>query len=397
MTTYPLPTLACTISSTGITAPSYDDILASLQASFRLIYGADIYLEADSQDGQMLAVFAKGFYDCNQATIAAYNSYSPSTAQGVGLSSNVKINGLRRQDASHSTALVTLIGTAGTIISNGIIADQDQAHRWLLPASVTIPVGGSVEVTATCEEEGAINALPDTLTLIVTPTRGWQTVNNAAGATLGNPVETDAELRIRQSVSTGLPAQSVMDSIVGAVANVAGVSRYKGYENDTGAPDPNGIPAHSISLVVEGGDATAIAEVIANKKTPGTGTYGATSIVTHDAYGVPNTINFYVLETVDIYVALTIDPLDGYLSTTGDALKQAIVDWLNSLSIGEDVYYSKLFPPASLYNSELGQTYNVSELYVGLAANPVTTSNIAVDFNKAAMCALSNISLTVNP
>ena len=58
MPTYPLSTLAATISATGISAPTYDEILTSLQTSFQSIYGSDAYISADSQDGQMLAVFA---------------------------------------------------------------------------------------------------------------------------------------------------------------------------------------------------------------------------------------------------------------------------------------------------------------------------------------------------
>ena len=80
MATYPLATLACTIGSTGISAPAYSDIVASLQASFQLIYGADSYLGPDSQDGQMLAIYAKAQDDTNQAQIAVYNSFSPARA-----------------------------------------------------------------------------------------------------------------------------------------------------------------------------------------------------------------------------------------------------------------------------------------------------------------------------
>ena len=59
MTTYPLPTLACTIDATGISSPAYSDIFASLQASFQALYGSDSYIDDDSEDGQMLAIFAQ--------------------------------------------------------------------------------------------------------------------------------------------------------------------------------------------------------------------------------------------------------------------------------------------------------------------------------------------------
>jgi hypothetical protein len=83
VTTYPLPTLAATVTDAGISAPPYADILLSLQASYRSIFGSDIYIDADSQDGQWLAIIAAAVNDCNAATIAAYNSRSPATAQGA--------------------------------------------------------------------------------------------------------------------------------------------------------------------------------------------------------------------------------------------------------------------------------------------------------------------------
>ena len=172
MTTYPLPTLAATITSTGISAPSYADIYQSLQASFQAIYGSDSYIDPDSQDGQMLAIFAQAMNDANNATIAAYNSFSPTTAQGTGLSSNVKINGLKRLVPSNSTVNVTIVGVAGTTITNGIVGDT-AGNQWALPASVVVPGGGSIVVTATCTAPGAINAAPATVTSIVTPTQGW--------------------------------------------------------------------------------------------------------------------------------------------------------------------------------------------------------------------------------
>ena len=39
--------------------------------------------------GQFMALLAAGIHDANGETLAAYNAYSPSTAQGAGLSSVV--------------------------------------------------------------------------------------------------------------------------------------------------------------------------------------------------------------------------------------------------------------------------------------------------------------------
>ena len=88
---------APTISAAGIDAPDFAKILAVLNERVREIFGDDIYIEPDSQDGQLLGVYSLALSDLNAAAVAVYNAFSPATAQGNGLSSVVKINGLRRK------------------------------------------------------------------------------------------------------------------------------------------------------------------------------------------------------------------------------------------------------------------------------------------------------------
>lgn len=396
MTTYPLDTLAPTITDAGITAPSYNDIFLSLQASFLQIFGDDSYLGADSQDGQWIGVMAKAVFDQNNRIIDVYNSFSPATGQGNALSSNVKINGLVRHSSSNSTAVVRVTGQVGTTITNGLIGDNAGFNtKWALPASVVIPGAGFIDVTATCTTPGNITAAPDTLTNILTPTRGWQSVTNDASADPGNPIETDAELRIRQGESTALPASSPVDSILAAVANLLGIGRHAIYENSTGSTDANGVPSHSISVVVEGGDIQQIGETIAATKPPGCGTYGTTIVEVTDPAGVTSTINFYELVEERIIVEIQISAEFGYLSTTGDAIKQAIADYINSLPVGQKIFLSKVVAAASLANGPLSLTFNVDTVELAIFPAVPSAADVPIPFNAAALCDVADITLSV--
>lgn len=391
---FPLPTLAAQITATGITAPTYADILSSLQASFQAIYGSDVDLQPDSQDGQLLAIFAQAVYDANQATIATYLGFSPTYGQGAALSAYVKINGLARKVASYSTAGVIIVGVAGTVINSGVVKD-DAGNLWNLPTTVTIPSGGSVLVTATAQIAGATLAPAGTIDQIYTPTQGWQSVTNPADAVAGNPIETDAALRIRQAESTSLPAQTPVSAILANVASVPGVGRHAIYENPTGSTDANTVPAHSISVVVEGGDPAAVALAIQQKKSPGTGTYGSTTVAVVDQAGVTININFYQLAIVQIYVAVTIKALSGYVSSTGDVIKQAIADFITALLIGEDVYFTQVYGPGGLYGNPLEKTFKITALAIAITPAPVATADITIAFNQAAACLVANVGLTV--
>jgi uncharacterized phage protein gp47/JayE len=389
-----ITTTAPTISSTGISAPTYADVLSYLQAQYQAIYGADIYLGNDSQDGQFLAVIAAAINDANAAAISIYNSFSPATGQGAALSSNVKINGIAREVPTYSTVLLTITGQAYAVINNGVAKDTG-GNRWRLPASVTIPSGGTITVTATSEVVGAIAAPIGTVTGIATPTLGWQAVTNTAAATPGAPVESDAALRFRQTISTALPSLTVMDGIVGAVAGLAGVTRYAAYENDTGSADVNGIPAHSISMIVEGGTDLDIATAIAAKKPPGTPTYGPTSQTVIDTYGNVIPINFYRPTEVPIAAAITIKALPGYNADIGAQLVAAVAGYINALSIGADVLMTRLYLPANLSGSASSFTFEVTSLAIAKKPATPTTADVAIAFNEVASCAIADIALTV--
>ena len=393
-TSYPLPTLAPTIDITGISSPSYNDILQSLITSFKGIYGNDIYVEPDSQDGQWLAVLAQVIYQSNQAAVSCFLAFSPTYSQGTALSSLVKLNGIARKTATNSTAQGHVIGQAGTIISNGVVKDAN-GNLWSLPSPVTIPIGGSISVTVTAQQVGAFSAPIGTINQIYNPQFGWQSFSNTSAATIGEAVETDAELRLRQTISTATPALSIVEAIAGAVANVNGVQRSIVYENDTGSTDANGIPAHSISVVVLGGTSTDIATAIARRKTPGAQTYGSTTVTVYDSRGLGTAINFYFLTSTPIYFAVTIKALAGYVSTTGDAIKQAIADFVNGLEIGGDVYIAQAQAISALQNSPLGKTFYLTDFRQGLAATPTGTTNLAIAFNVAASCVAANVGLTV--
>nr|DAI70243.1 MAG TPA: Baseplate J like protein [Bacteriophage sp.] len=388
--------LSATVTASGISAPDYQTILSTITEYFLQIYGTDAYLEPDSKDGQMVALVALAVHDANNTAIQVYNSFSPSSGMTDALTRNVKINGIARKAATNSTVDVTLTGTAGTTITNGSVKDANGVI-WNLPASVTIDVSGSVTVTATCANSGAVAAVAGSITKINTPTRGWTAVSNASAATVGSAAETDAQLRVRQNQSVAIPALTPFDAVDGAIANVAGVTRHKLYENDTGAVNSDGIPAHSIAAIVDGGDITDIAQTIRGKKGQGVATFGSTTVTVPDKYDNPHAISFSRSTDVPIYVAITLKVFTGYTTQIGEQIKQAIADYINSLKIGDDVLLSRIYSPANLGVVSGGNAkyYDINNLTIGKSVGSQAAANIVIAFNESASCSTANIALTV--
>lgn len=397
MPSYPLPTLAPVVTGTGISAPSYNDVYLSLVASFQAIYGSDIYILPDSQDGQWLGVLAQAIYDSGQAAVKVFQNFSPTFAQGVGLSSLVKLTGITRAVPTNSTATVSIGGHANATIVDGVVAD-DAGNLWNLPSSVTIPGGGTIDVTATAQAPGAIGAITGAIHVINNPQLGWQTVTNAAAATPGAPVETDATLRVRQYKSTAISALGIRESIFAIVSNLTGVTSVTVHDNDTGATDADGVPAHSIAVIVGGGTIQSIVDAIGENKPPGAQTYGTTSGVYTDQYGLTTPINFYILAEVPIYYAVTIQPLDGFDSVnTPGLIQKALASFTNQLDIGEDVYFSQAMSAAGLPDAtgRPNNTFYITSFFLGTTPAPTLTANLVIAFNAQAQGIAANASITV--
>jgi uncharacterized phage protein gp47/JayE len=391
MTTTPV----CTVDETGIHVPAYADVLTYFQGAYRAIYGSDVIIDNDSQDGQLLALFSLAVSDANSMAAAVYNAFSPATAQGAGLSSVVKINGIARNIASYSTVDLDIVGQAGTTITSGIATD-DSGNQWILPAVVNIPPSGAITVTATASAIGAQAASVGAVNSIATPTRGWQSVTNSSSATEGAPVETDAALRRRQTTSTAIPSTTILDGIMGALAALDGVLRYRPYENDTDSTDANGIPEHALAIVIEGGDVQAIANTIAFKKTPGGPTFGSTSETVIDNYGIAKTINFSRPSLVTITVAISLKVLAGYTEAVETSIKQAVVGYINGIEIGGGESGTVEWDGAiSAAKSVSGSaSFRMSSLALSRSSG-AGTPDVAMNFDEAATADLTNITITV--
>jgi uncharacterized phage protein gp47/JayE len=244
-------------------------------------------------------------------------------------------------------------------------------------------------VTATCQTAGAVTADSGTITRIATPTEGWVSVTNKNPATVGRDAESDASLRERQALSVSLPSQSVAQGIFGAIKSIDGVTRAAIHENDTGTKTD--IPAHSIAVVVEGGDAQEIANTIWRYKTLGVETVGDTQVeVTLEEFWF-NYINFYRPTEVRIKVKVALDPLTGFSNLYENEIKEQVAAYIQSLDFGSTIYRSKMFVPANLENNTHDDTYDITEITMSRDGEDLQAANISLAFNEIAVCDVDDV------
>lgn len=366
------------LTAQGLTRSRLDERLAALQAAIQAIFGPSLNLDPDTIDGQTIGIFAESISNLDQLVEDVYHSFNPQSATGLALSRLVQLNGIRRIEGTYSTVTIRCIGSQGTVIPAGSLVKSTSTNATFQTiADATIDGTGQVDVAAQASVKGAVLAPAATLTKIDTPIFGWQTASNPLDAVPGRDEETDEKLRLRRRASTSTPGQAILDAVYGALSNIPAVLQAKVYENSTDTTDGNSLPPHSIYCIVEGGADADILNTIWLKKTAGTTTYGTTSGSVNDSMGNPHTLKFSRPTSVNAYVTVNLHTRPGWPTDGVQRIKDALTAWaVANQSIGEEVIQSRLFDPI---NSVPG--HSIDSLYIGTAAGPTGTANIAVPFD----------------
>lgn len=397
--------VAPSVGPAGLTIPTYPSILQDNLNAFLNIYGSNQFVDPSSAIYQLLSILSLKQADCCTGLQLAYNQSSPLTAVGAGLDRLCKLIGIARLAATFSAVVLTCVGTPGATVLNGVAEDVN-GYFWTLPTSFTFPIGGSINLTATCTTPGPIVAEAGQVIIINYPASGaWTSVTNAAASSPGSNIEADSQLRARYAISVAEPSLTLLAGTEADLLALSGVTRVNVLENPTGTTDSYGNGPHSLTCVVQASTATPlqIATVIYNNRGIGCNTLaaasGATLITTPVAdpnmNGQITNIGYVTPAAIPVYVTMTVHGLSSFTSATLAAIQVAIVSYLNSLGIGESVVYSELYGAAlnARSNPDI-PTFSIRSVASGLAASPSGTTDIAMLFYQAASGVTANIVVT---
>lgn len=277
------------VDANGLQVETLAAITASLTAAFQSIYGADINVGPNSPDGQLIGILAQNIADVLELLVQVYNSFSLESAFGTTLDQRMAMSGIARKQGTYTQAyvVVTVSQALNLVGQNALILDpnaqvftvtDDAGNQFQLANSYSFVGAGSQSLLFKSVVIGQIQTLPNTITIIFTAQLGVISVNNPTTASdvQGLPEETDPQMKIRQANSYYLQAVGPADAIRAALLSVPDISDAYVVENDTnGTVDT--VPAHSVWVIVNGGTAPEIAQVIYTKKAPGCGMKGSNS------------------------------------------------------------------------------------------------------------------------
>lgn len=367
-------------------------------------------LDPSTPDGLKLASDAEIFANLDELGQRAYNSKDPNKAKDVDLNTICALTGTVRSQGTPSNVQLTLTGVAGTVILAGKLVESTvDGSQWSIDTTVTIGVGGTVSVTATCTTNGATVASIGTITRIVDTVGGWQKVTNPTVATLGTNRQNDSSLRVERRRSVARPGSNQIDSLIGELFAVDGVRRVRVYENFTNFTDANGLPPHSEAPIVDGGADADIAKAIFIKKNPGCDLYPAGTSVT-----VPDVYDRYINNATDITFSrpIYVDMIlvinitdDGSLPVdVEDLIKAAIIEYTQGsliesevgfnptgFDIGDDVPIRRLDTPINQVIGQYGNSYIDT-----ITVNGSSSGVVSIAFNELTRWSEDNITVNVS-
>lgn len=322
------------IGVTGLTTNTQAELITYFTNAYRGIYGNDINLDQDSPDGQMMMIFIQSVLDLEDLLTQIYNQFDPDNAVGLVLDQRVAINGIQRQAGTHTiTNITVVISQALTLygvdqVTNDpyIVADNE-GNQWVLLESIALSPAGTYVLAFEAVNPGAVLSVPNTITVPVSVVLGVTSVNNPTTyTTLGLNEESDAELKVRRQKSVSLSSQGYLQGLLAALENISGVVSAFVYENVTGSTDGDGIPSHSIWVIISGAaSSVAIANAIYTKRNAGCGMKGSQTFNILQVDGSNFTIRWDVVTPENLFVKFTATSLDGVNPPNIAAIRSGLV------------------------------------------------------------------------
>lgn len=384
------------LNSDGFTRKTLSDIQEDIKERLNLISDDGVSLDVDRDENspiiQLVNAFSASIGTLWEALEDVFNASNIDNATGFILDGTAGYNGITRLKAEKSTVILKFVGTAGLEIPAGTeFSNTKEDKIFILKDGVTLDSSGEAEAEAEAETEGDTQVTIGEINNDLSNLSGLTSVTNEAVAEVGRFLETDAELKTRQRISTETPSINLTESIRAGVLGVLGVKKAVVDNNIENTTNSRGTAANSIAIIVQGGEDEDVANAIFLRSD--TIRYDGTTTVTISGnLGKNYDIKFSRPTIVDIFINLDISIIDSsiYPANAEELIKSNLIDYIENSNIGDNVIYSRLFTPI---NNVAGHTVN--SLTISSDNTNYVTNDIDIDFSDLANLIEDNINLTV--
>lgn len=263
------------LDGNGLQTKNYNEIEMTLKNGFKRIYGEDINLDSNTQDGELIGILTQFNIDIRELNTEIYNSFNPKMCRGIVQDSRFLINGITRKGGSFTVQPVTLT-VDRTITLQGLDEDYNDINgtsytvgdnsgsQWFLIDTSTLEKGTHT-LPFRAKEIGLVQPTVGTITNQVTTNIAVKSViNDVAPTSYGIEQETDEQFATRRETSHSTKGQNNIDSTKAQLLDLPGVNFAQVYANIENDPISlnNNIPLHYVWAIVEGGANSDIAQTL---------------------------------------------------------------------------------------------------------------------------------------
>lgn len=384
------------LTSSGVIIPDTAATRTEVVNEWKQALGQDLVTDDETPEGLLIngETLSRQAVARNNAKLA--NQINPNIAEGIFLDAIWALTGGQRYQATYTIVYnVLLTGVPATIIPEGTIV-QSGNNQFESLSQVTLNASGQATVNFQAIGLGAIPCPVNTLTQIITPVLGLETVNNPLSGILGKEQESDQAARIRRRNTLALQGVALPEAIIShlyALEGVRSLAFRENVANETQIIDGITMKPHSIWVCVDGGSDTDIATSLLNTKSLGAGYNGSTVIdVVEPISGQTYQVMFDRPTPVTIYIRVTVKNNTSSLDPNL-VIRQAIMNYVNGDQEGEEGFVVGAnvspFELASAVNREYptlfvrkveistnGTDYSTEELPIALNQLAVTTQGL---------------------
>lgn len=391
-----MPTTNFGLTDQGYLAPSYEELLDSVQDDFLRVFPSDLVLTSNSNAGILSRLIAWREYEQIQAQQKVYYSAFISTATGSALDRLGANVGLPRKVDRPASTMLTIVTDGQYLVEAGTQFETDDGYIFDLTEDVlTAPKDGKWQGqgNAEAEDTGKVtNVEPNTITITYNPDESILSVTNNEKASGGQDYEEDPEYRARLIMENANRPSPTANGVRSALLNVQGVREVNIVENPFAVPDKYGNPPYSVHIYVLGGKEQDIADCLISHLAVGITLTGSVVCNAVDATGNTKRVYFDFATDRPISVQVKLKTNAQWNVDEGsDYVKETVVDFINQLKMGDTVYLTKLYP----------QIYAIAgiddaKILIGKSKDRLSSDDIVLDEFEAPSCKTDDVEVDLN-
>lgn len=382
------------LSETGFVAPTYEELLDDIESDFQTKFGTDIALGPNTNFGILARSLAWYLYQLIGQLQDVYYSAFVSTASGTALDRLADNVGITRKVAMPATGQLLITTDGEYLLQAGEEFETEGGVLYELigDTTTTLQTDGktySAMADVQCEDTGELGNSPaGTVTLMANPDDMVLSVTNPQPMGGGQDDETDEAFRARIISESKSTESATVSGLETALSNLPGVKQVK----ITVAENTSGNASDLVYIYVLGGSGQQIADAIAEHVALGTQLRGSETYQVADYTGVKRDYRFSWATSVPIYAQINITKNSAWNGkTSAGEVQEAVANYVNSLTMGSTVRWTKLFPAIYAIDG-----VEEAEVTIGKTAESLASADIALANEEAPTCSADQVKVVVS-